>query len=84
MRRRWSTRFESSRYVRHVSRSFEIADRKWDRSLSGKRKALRRRTSGHSDVSTTMIYTHVMNKGARSVPSPLDRRQQPAATYAAR
>jgi integron integrase len=28
---------------------------------------------GHSDVSTTMIYTHVMNKGARGVPSPLDR-----------
>lgn len=28
---------------------------------------------GHSDVSTTMIYTHVMNKGARGVQSPLDR-----------
>lgn len=28
---------------------------------------------GHSDVSTTMIYTHVMNKGARGVRSPLDR-----------
>ena len=27
---------------------------------------------GHSDVSTTMIYTHVMNKGARGVKSPLD------------
>ena len=27
---------------------------------------------GHSDVSTTMIYTHVMNKGARAVRSPLD------------
>jgi integron integrase len=27
---------------------------------------------GHSDVSTTMIYTHVMNKGARGVRSPLD------------
>src|SRR4029077_11329467 len=32
---------------------------------------------GHSDVSTTMIYTHVMNKGARAVKSPLDRLQQP-------
>jgi integron integrase len=29
---------------------------------------------GHSDVKTTMIYTHVMNKGARGVKSPLDRR----------
>lgn len=28
---------------------------------------------GHSDVKTTMIYTHVMNKGARGVKSPLDR-----------
>lgn len=27
---------------------------------------------GHSDVSTTMIYTHVMNKGGRGVFSPLD------------
>lgn len=27
---------------------------------------------GHSDVSTTMIYTHVLNKGARGVSSPLD------------
>ena len=28
---------------------------------------------GHSDLNTTMIYTHVMNKGARGVRSPLDR-----------
>jgi integron integrase len=28
---------------------------------------------GHADVSTTMIYTHVTNKGARGVRSPLDR-----------
>lgn len=37
---------------------------------------------GHSDVSTTMIYTHVMNKGARAVKSPLDRLEEPAAQYA--
>ena len=28
---------------------------------------------GHSDVSTTMIYTHVLNKGGKGVKSPLDR-----------
>jgi Phage integrase family len=28
---------------------------------------------GHRDVSTTMIYTHVLNRGALGVQSPLDR-----------
>jgi integron integrase len=28
---------------------------------------------GHRDVSTTMIYTHVLNRGGRAVVSPLDR-----------
>lgn len=27
---------------------------------------------GHKDVSTTMIYTHVLNKGGRAVKSPMD------------
>ncbi len=37
---------------------------------------------GHSDVSTTMIYTHAMNRGGRGVRSPLDRLGQPSASYA--
>ena len=31
---------------------------------------------GHSNVSTTMIYTHVLNRGGRGVVSPLDVLQQ--------
>lgn len=27
---------------------------------------------GHTDVTTTMIYTHVLNRGGRVVVSPLD------------
>jgi integron integrase len=30
---------------------------------------------GHADVATTMIYTHVLNKGGRGVTSPLDAMQ---------
>ena len=37
---------------------------------------------GHSDVSTTMIYTHVLNKGGKGVRSPLDRLEQAPARYA--
>ncbi|MEK7234453.1 MAG: tyrosine-type recombinase/integrase [Elusimicrobiota bacterium] len=28
---------------------------------------------GHTDVSTTMIYTHVLNRGGRGILSPADR-----------
>jgi integron integrase len=28
---------------------------------------------GHADVSTTMVYTHVLNRGGRGVLSPMDR-----------
>jgi hypothetical protein len=27
---------------------------------------------GHKDVKTTMIYTHVLNRGGRGVKSPVD------------
>jgi len=31
---------------------------------------------GHKDVSTTMFYTHVLNKRGRAVRSPLDRKRR--------
>jgi site-specific recombinase XerD len=31
---------------------------------------------GHSDVNTTMTYTHVLNRGPSGVISPLDRLPQ--------
>ncbi len=32
---------------------------------------------GHRNVGTTMIYTHVLNRGGRGVRSPLDRHEEP-------
>ena len=32
---------------------------------------------GHRDVKTTMVYTHVLNRGGRGVHSPLDRLRKP-------
>jgi len=29
--------------------------------------------TGHRSVKTTMIYTHVLNRGGRGVQSPVDR-----------
>jgi len=35
---------------------------------------------GHKDIETTMIYTHVSNRGGRGVDSPLDRLRKPMST----
>lgn len=36
---------------------------------------------GHEDVATTQVYTHVLNRGAGGVLSPLDRCGEPAVAY---
>jgi site-specific recombinase XerD len=38
---------------------------------------------GHKDVETTMIYTHLLNRGGRGVHSPLDRPRKPMSTEGA-
>jgi len=35
---------------------------------------------GHASVSTTMVYTHVLNRGGRAVKSPLDAAIDPFAS----
>ena len=39
---------------------------------------------GHRSVATTMIYTHVLNRGGRGVPSPLDSIRHPHAEVGSR
>ena len=38
---------------------------------------------GHASVETTMVYTHVLNKGGRGVASPLDRMDPTGGNHAA-
>lgn len=38
---------------------------------------------GHADVSTTMVYTHVLNRDGRAVVSPLDRLTTPTCFHRA-
>jgi integrase len=35
---------------------------------------------GHKDVQTTMVYTHVLNRGGRGLHSPLDRLRKAPST----
>ena len=54
---RWQWLFPATRTYRHATTS----------------QILRHHLLGHRDVSATMIYTHVLNRGPAGVRSPLDR-----------
>ena len=56
------------RMMKHPSEAFELSLLERGHDIRTVQELL-----GHSDVSTTMVYTHVLNKGARGVRSPLDR-----------
>jgi site-specific recombinase XerD len=44
------------------------------REGKGSKDRMTQELLGHSDVKTTMIYTHVLNRGGLAVLSPLDRK----------
>ena len=64
---------DGDRRVPEACRETGAPDPPKPRLLDRVRQALWDRPLHHGDVSTTMIYTHVLNRGPAGVRSPADR-----------
>jgi Phage integrase, N-terminal SAM-like domain len=82
IRRKYYSRRTEQAYVHWIKRFIYFNGKRHPREMGEEVTSfLMQELLVHADVSTTMIYTHVLNKGGRGVKSPLDRLEQAPAAY---
>ena len=69
--------------TRHYSRRTQRAYLRWIHRLLLFHTGAHPRKQAESEVLTTMVYTHVLNRGGRGIHSPLDRLRKPSPVRAA-
>ena len=70
--------------TRHYSRRTEEAYLHWIRRFLLFHTGAHPRKLAESDIQTTMVYTHVLNRSGRGVHSPLDRLRKAVSSESAR